>query len=593
MKNIAERVNSLRKNMLKNNFDACIIPSSDPHASEYVPSHWKAREYFSGFTGSAGTLVVTTELAGLWTDSRYLLQAEKELENTNISLFKEGEANTPKITDWLCQILRKRETVSIYKELFSINEIKNFHIAFSYNEIEINTETDLISMSWTDRPVISETPVFIHEEKFAGEDVANKLMRIRQEMDLRQADILVLNALDEIAWTFNIRGNDIKYNPVAIAYAAIEKNCAHLFINTKKVAKSISDQLNKLNIKLHEYSEIGEYLKHLSNKKIWMNPAKTNFALYEYSSDKNEILTDISPVLDFKSIKNKTEITGIKHAMIKDGVALTQFFIWFEHCRKENIELSELLIGEKLKEYRAKQELFFGESFAPIVGHKEHGAIVHYSATEESNSIISQESFLLIDSGAQFLHGTTDITRTVSLGKLTKQEQKDFTLVLKGHIALAQAEFPEGTCGYQLDSLARQYLWKEGLNYGHGTGHGVGCFLSVHEGPQGIRPDTNKTVLKEGMIISNEPGVYRTNEYGIRIENLIMVCKCKKNEKQNFYYFETLTLFPLDKNSINQALLTQEEKNWLNNYHQKVYENLSPNLNVEEQKWLAEKCQAI
>lgn len=593
MNNIQQRLNYLRQNMLEQNIQACIIPSSDPHASEYVAEHWKARTFFSGFTGSAGTLVVAKNKAGLWTDSRYFLQAEKELLNSGIELFKMGEANVPTYEDWICKNLSKGDNVLAEEFLFSINEIQSLYKKLSTHSINLETEASLIASSWENRPVQPTSPIFIHDDKFSGLSTTDKLNLVRHKLKEQHADLLVLNTLDEIAWAFNIRGNDIEYNPLAVSYAVIEQSKAILFIDLKKIDNSIQNNLSANGIELMKYSDITSYLQKIRNKQVWIDSNKMNYALYKIIAENNRLILNSSPVIFFKSIKNKIEISGIKQAMIKDGIALCQFFIWLDDSLRNGENITEMLIGEKLKSYRAKQADFFGESFAPIVGYKEHGAIVHYSANEETNVPISSEGMLLIDSGAQFLHGTTDITRTVSLGNPTEQEQTDFTLVLKGHIALAEAIFPEGTCGYQLDALARQFLWKKGLNYGHGTGHGVGCFLCVHEGPQGIRPDANKTALQEGMVISNEPGLYRTNEYGIRIENLILVEECKKIGQDKFFSFETLTLFPFDKKLIKVPLLTENEINWINSYHQKVFDNLSPLLTEVEKTWLAAKCEAI
>lgn len=590
---IRKNIENMRSVMQDKNLNACIIPSADPHASEYLAEHWKARAFFSGFTGSAGTLVVSATNAGVWTDSRYHLQAEEELADTGITLFRAGDPNTVSMEEWLSENLEKGDIVCAQEELFAVNDLIELHKKLASSGISLETEIDLIGLAWKNRHALPLTPVFIHEVEYAGLDTNKKLEQVRSAMQSKETEALILNTLDEIAWLLNIRGNDVTYNPVSIAYAVIETKSAYLFIDDKKLDKAVSTYLESYGIEIRPYKDIYNYLELKKESNIWIDPKKANFALYRIAAENNNIKLESSPISNFKSIKNETEIAGIKKAMIKDGIALTRFFIWFENCLAQDLLLTEIELGEKLKEYRAKQELFFGESFAPIVGYKEHGAIVHYSANPKTNNTITKDGLLLIDSGAQFLHGTTDITRTVSLGNTSTQEKKDFTLVLKGHIALAQAKFPEGTCGYQLDSLARQFLWQEGLNYGHGTGHGVGCFLCVHEGPQGIRPDTNATPLKAGMVISNEPGLYRANEYGIRIENLILVCESKNQSKENFFCFETLTLFPLDKNAIDNSLLTENELKWLNNYHQRVFENLSPYLTTEEITWLAEKCQAI
>ncbi|MDR3705214.1 MAG: aminopeptidase P family protein [Paludibacteraceae bacterium] len=593
MTEISNRINRLRATMLQQNIAACIIPTNDPHASEYVADHWKARTYFSGFTGSAGTLIVTTSKAGLWTDSRYFLQAADELQGSTIELFKMGEANVPTIATWLGSELEKGNLIAMNADLFSIATIQQYHEYFSALEICLDTKTDLISAAWHNRPALPRAPLFIHEERFAGKSCEEKIDWVRKLMTKVNANLLLLNALDEIAWLFNIRGTDVDFNPVTIAYAAIEANQAILFVDLQKLTAATKTYFDTHHIIVKEYQSVAEYLSSLQGKTILLDKSKMNYAIYEQLTGKNQVKFETSPVLQLKSLKNDTEIKGTRLAMLKDGVALTRFSMWLESSFAQGLCVSELSAANKLRGFRAEQDLFFGESFAPIVGYKAHGAIVHYSASESINAEIKPDGLLLIDSGAQFPHGTTDITRTFALGCPTEKEKSDFTLVLKGHIALAQAVFPAGTCGYQLDALARQFLWKNGLNYGHGTGHGVGCFLCVHEGPQAIRPDANKTPLETGMIISNEPGIYRTGEHGIRLENLVLVQSCNFSDKNDFFCFETLTLFPFDTKAISISLMTAEETVWLNTYHETVFNKLSPLLNQEEKTWLQKKCQAI
>jgi Xaa-Pro aminopeptidase len=593
MTEISNRINQLRATMLQQNIAACIVPTNDPHASEYVADHWKARTYFSGFTGSAGTLVVTASKAGLWTDSRYFLQAADELQDTPIELFKMGEANVPTIENWLKSELEKGSQIAMNADLFSISTIQQYREYFSALGIQLNTKTDLISTAWVNRPALPDATLFIHEEKFAGKSCEEKIDRVRKIMAKTPADLFLLNALDEIAWLFNIRGTDVDFNPVTIAYAAIEESKAILFIDSQKITHTAKIYFESHHITVKEYKSITQYTDSLQNKIVLLDRNKMNQAIYERITAKNKVKFQSSPVLHLKSIKNDTEIKGTRLAMLKDGVALTRFSIWLENSLEQNLPVSELSAAEKLRSFRAEQELFFGESFAPIVGYKAHGAIVHYSANPTTNAEIKPDGLLLIDSGAQFPHGTTDITRTFALGQPTGKEKSDYTLVLKGHIALAQAIFPSGTHGYQLDTLARQFLWKSGLNYGHGTGHGVGCFLCVHEGPQAIRPDANQTPLEPGMITSNEPGIYRTGEHGIRLENLVLVQSCNFSDKNDFFCFETLTLFPFDTKAIDVSLMTAEEIAWLNTYHETVFGKLSPLLNVDEKIWLQKKCQAI
>ncbi|MGC9150629.1 MAG: aminopeptidase P family protein [Microbacter sp.] len=593
MNKIVERLVALRLSMREKGIAATIILSNDPHASEYVADYWKERAWISGFTGSAGTVVVTLEEAGLWTDSRYFLQAEQQLAETGITLFKDGLPSTPSITDWLSQNLTPQSKISINPFLFSVSMVESMRHIFEDFGLSLVTQYDLIAPLWKDRPPLPTDPIMLFAVEYAGKTTREKLIMVREVMKQKKVTRYIVTALDEIAWLFNIRGNDVAYVPVALAYAAIDTDSATLFINPQKVSLQVADALNEQGVSIQPYNGIFDYIRQLHvGERILMDQNKANYALFQEIASHCQVLTASSPVLTMKSIKNETELQGIRQAMIKDGIALTRFFMWLE--KELNTDaLTEMSIAERLKEFRAQQPLFQGESFGTIAGYKEHGAIVHYSATPESNATLHAESFLLLDSGGQYLNGTTDITRTIALGPLSTQEKTDFTLVLKGHIALATAKFPTGTRGSQLDILARKALWDHGMNYGHGTGHGVGHFLSVHEGPQSIRMDENPTQLAPGMVISNEPGLYRANQYGIRIENLVAVQEAESTEFGSFLEFETLTLCPIDVHAIEFNLLTQNEKDWLNAYHQKVFVLLSPHLNQEEKVWLEHKCQSI
>lgn len=592
MTTINSRIESLRKLMKEKSIDACVIPSSDPHASESPASYWNAREYFSGFDGSAGTLVVTQSEVGLWTDARYFIQAKQQLAGTGIKLFHMGIEL--KIGYYLAQTLDPDSTVAMNAWLFSVAEIERMQGDLSMKRILIDTRVDFLVDTWDKdgRPPFPESQVFIYPEKYAGLSVQKKLQLVREKMQDRYCDALLMNVLDEIAWLFNIRASDVEYNPLTIAYALVLETKVILFINQRKLNTELLDYLKENKIELVDYFEMESFLKTLSANKIWIDSAKMNYALYQAIVDANNICRADSPVLHLKSIKNECEIHGIRQAMVKDGVAMVKFNRWMEQALDENQSLTEMLLAEKLRAFRAEQDLFFDESFAAIVGYGAHGAISHYEASERTNAKIERSGFLLIDSGAQYLDGTTDITRTFALGKLDKRQKSDFTLVLKGHIALAQAEFPQGTCGDQLDDLARQFLKKKKLDYGHATGHGIGCFLCVHEGPQFISGG-NQTVLLPGMIISNEPSVHREDEYGIRLENVILVKKSEKLNQDEVLLFETLTLFPFDKEAIKMSMLTAKEIHWLNEYHRIVFEKLSPWLSQEEEKWLEEKCKAI
>jgi Xaa-Pro aminopeptidase len=452
---------------------------------------------------------------------------------------------------------------------------------------------DFIKSLWLDRPALPDAVAFIYPLQYAGQSSRDKIASIRREMLRKGADTYIFTALDEIAWVFNIRCSDVEYNPVVIAFGVIDKDKAILFVNPQKISLNVADLLSDEGVTVAPYNAVFDYIATLRlNTTILIDKARTNYALYQDVPQHCRMVEMQSPIYYLKSIKNRTELEGTRAAMVKDGVALTRFFIWME-ANIVSGQLTEISISNRLRAFREEQALFIGESFGTIAGYKEHGAIVHYSATPESDSILMPESFLLLDSGGQYLDGTTDITRTVSFGTLTEEEKRDFTLVLKGHIALGTAKFPQGTRGSQIDILARKALWDNTLNYGHGTGHGVGHFLCVHEGPQSIRMDENSTQLVPGMVISNEPGLYRTGKHGIRSENLITVVDAGKTEFGQFYQFETLTLFPFDTRALVLELLTTDEKAWLNSYHQTVYDRISPNLNKEEQSWLRTKCAAI
>lgn len=588
MKPCQQHLQALRTLMRQHKIAAVIIPGTDPHASEYSPDHWKEREWISGFNGSAGTVVVTTTDAGLWTDSRYFLQAEAQLQGSGIRLYKDGLIETPSIETFLIESLTQGECVAVNAEMFSIAAINKLQNELQKHGIQLNTEYDLLGEVWTDnRPSLPLDPIFCLPKTYTGKSAKEKIDDIRQQLKANNCNAVLYSGLDEVAWLFNIRGNDVDFNPVAIAYAFVDEAGAYLFIDLKKLTTEVTAQLAEDGITPYDYSKITDFLNQLSEKTILaLDYNRINFALFRNAHCEKRQMP--SAVIEAKSIKNDIELQGIRSAMVRDGVALTKFLKWLE----ENIEknsLTELSISEKLKKFRSEQQLFAGESFNTIAGYAAHGAIVHYAATTESDATLKPDNFLLLDSGGQYFDGTTDITRTIALGEPTAQQKTDFTLVLKGHIALAQAKFPYGTRGVQLDILARQYLWQQGLNYGHGTGHGVGHFLCVHEGPQNIRTDLNPTILKKGMLISNEPGLYRTNQYGIRTENLVTVIECEENEFGRFLAFETLTLCPIDKRAIDADILSENEKQWLNAYHKTVFERIAPHLTDKERAWLKEK----
>ena len=587
---IQQRISALREAMKHYNMGAYIIPSSDPHLSEYPADCWKSRQWISGFTGSAGTVVITADKAGLWTDSRYFLQAAKELEGSGIELYKMGLPETPGLPAFILRNLQENETVGLDGQTYSVADAEELNLVLKKKKITLDVSRDLIHEIWIDRPAIPGGMLFELPVEYSGKSTSDKLEAINTKLHEAGADGLVLCALDEIAWTFNIRGNDVEYNPVVVSYAFISEEETVLFILPGKITHEMSKNLQAEGVTLADYSKITSYLAKLKDKtRLFIDPKKTNFALYNALPFSCEVIEGVSPVAMLKSIKNEKEIEGFSNAMVRDGVALTRFFIWMEKSLSAGKTLTEISISEKLAEFRNKQALYVSESFETIAGYKGHGAIVHYGATPESNATLAQEGLLLIDSGAQYFDGTTDITRTIALGEPTEAMMKDFTRVLKGHISLAKCKFPQGTRGSQLDILARKALWDNGINYMHGTGHGIGHFLNVHEGPQSIRMEENPVALQPGMVISNEPGVYRTDEYGIRIENLILVREDSETEFGKFYSFETLTLCPIDRKLIITSQLSARERAWLNKYHQRVYEKLSPFLFEEEKEWLKNK----
>lgn len=593
MPTIPERLAALRQKMAARGVAATILPSTDPHASEYVADYWKERQWISAFTGSAGTVVVAANAAGLWTDSRYFLQADMQLQGSGIALFKDGLPETPSITAWLGEVLPAGSKVGINPLLFSVTAVETLQNELTATGLELITDADFIKPLWKDRPALPEAPVDIYPVEYAGKSAKEKITDVRSAMAKKGADAYIFTALDEIAWVFNIRCSDVEYNPVAIAFGAISHDKAILFINPRKISHDVAGLLADEGIEVAPYNAVFDYVATLHvGSKVLIDKTKTNFALYQDIPRHCTVIASQSPVFYFKSVKNKVELEGTRSAMEKDGVALVRFVMWLE-ANVGDGSLTEVSVAERLREFRAEQPLFKGESFGTIAGYKAHGAIVHYSATEESDATLQPAGFLLLDSGGQYLDGTTDITRTLALGQLTEEEKTDFTLVLKGHISLGTAKFPQGTRGSQLDILARKALWDRGWNYGHGTGHGVGHFLCVHEGPQSIRMDENPTQLVPGMILSNEPGIYRSGKHGVRCENLVTVAEAEKTEFGQFYRFETLTLFPFDTTALNLSLLDGEEKKWLNAYHQQVYDRLSPRLNESEKAWLKKKCAAI
>ena len=589
---IKERIHALRMTFRPNNIKAFIIPSTDPHLSEYVAPYWMSREWISGFTGSAGTAVILMDKAGLWTDSRYFLQAEKELEGSGITLYKEMLPETPSITKFLCQNLKPGESVSIDGKMFSVQQVEQMKEDLAPYQLQVNLFGDPLKNIWKDRPSMPDAPAFIYDVKYAGKSCGEKVAAIRTELKEKGIFALFLSSLDEIAWTLNLRGSDVHCNPVIVSYLLVTQDEVVYFISPEKITQEVNKYLQEQQVSLRKYDEAESFLNSFAGENILIDPKKTNYAIYSAINPACKVVRGESPVTLLKAIRNEQEIAGIHHAMQRDGVALVKFIKWLEASVLSGKE-TELSVDRKLHEFRAAQPLYMGESFDTIAGYKEHGAIVHYSATKESDVTLQSKGFLLLDSGAQYLDGTTDITRTIALGELTEEEKTDYTLILKGHIALAMAKFPAGTRGAQLDVLARMPIWSHGMNFLHGTGHGVGHFLSVHEGPQSIRMNENPIVLQPGMVTSNEPGVYKAGSHGIRTENLTLVCKDKEGMFGEYFKFETITLCPICKKGIIKEMLTAEEVKWFNDYHQTVYKKLSPSLNEEEKKWLLEATKAI
>lgn len=572
--------------------DAFIIPSTDPHMSEYVAPHWQSREWISGFTGSAGTVVVTRDKAGLWTDSRYFLQAAQQLEGTGIALYKEMLPETPSISEFLCGELEAGSTVGIDGYVFSMLDARQLQKELANKQIELKSMADPMDSIWTDRPALPQAPACIYGTQYAGRTCREKLEDIRQEMKQAGAQALLLPALDEIAWTLNLRGSDVHCNPVVVSYLLIDEEEAHYFIEPQKLTPEVKAYLEDNRVTCHAYTDLLSYLRQLKASTLLLTPGKTNQAVSEAVPESCRIVEGASPVALLKAIRNEQEIAGLRKAMQRDGVALVKFLKWLEEAVPGGQE-TEISVDRKLHELRAAQPLYKGESFDTIAGYGAHAAIVHYEATPETDVPLQPRGFLLLDSGAQYLDGTTDITRTIALGPLTEEEKTDYTLILKGHIDLAMAVFPEGTRGAQLDVLARLPIWQHHMNFLHGTGHGVGHFLNVHEGPQSIRMNENPVALRAGMLTSNEPGVYKAGSHGIRTENLVLTVPAGEGMFGRYLKFETMTLCPICTKGIVRELLTQEETDWLNQYHRTVYEKLSPDLDEDERYWLKKACEKI
>lgn len=589
---IIKRLDAFRAEMRKAGIAAVVIPQTDAHLGEYIASHWQVRRWLSGFTGSAGSLVVTLSEALLWTDSRYFIQAALQLDGTGIKLMKEGIPGTPTITQWLVTNLVKGQTVGIDGFLFSATEADAMGAVLAKHDLKLDTHFAPIDKIWTDRPGLPADPMFLHDVKYAGRDAADKMKQVLTQTLEQGATSIIITDLTDVAWTLNIRSSDVSCTPVATSFLYLAETGGVLFINPAKIDDEVKAYLAANNVEVAPYESVVGYLENLpATATVLVEPSRVAARLRDALGAR--AVSGASPVALLKAVKNSVQIQGIRRAMESDGAALVGAFMEIERRNATGESLTELDVADILTEYRSKQPEYFEPSFDTIAGYGPHGAIVHYSATEESSVRIEPHGLLLIDSGAQYKYGTTDITRTICMGTPTPDERHDFTLVMKGHIALAQAIYPEGTRGGQLDALARQFLWKEGLSYLHGTGHGVGHFLSVHEGPQSIRLNDVPYALQPGMMTSNEPGLYREGVHGIRCENLVLTVPAFTTEMGNFFRFETMTLFPFDLNLFDTAIMTDAEIDWVNGYHREVRSRLTPLLTPEQAAWLEKKTQPL
>lgn len=587
-----EKINALRTLMHKNGIDAWIVPSTDPHQSEYVADCWRAREWLSGFTGSAGIVVVTQEKAGLWTDSRYHIRAAQELAGSGIELFKVGLSGVPTYIEWLTAEINSGGVVGLDGQVFSVAEVERLKKAFKDSSITIHSQHDLIGRLWDDRPAIPRNPIYILDDEFSGEARVAKITRIRDKIKEHGAGAHLLASLDDIAWTLNIRGSDVLYNPVGICFLMISLEEVRLFIHVEKVPPAVKAVLQSDGVMIAEYEELYPYLKRLPSQMIVLiDPEKTNYKIKAMIEEISQVKHTPSVPEGLKAIKNSTELAGIKNAHIRDGVAMVRWLYWLDQQSPLTAH-TEITIAEKLAELRSSGEHYQGLSFGTISGYQANGAIGHYAPQPDTTATLQPEGILVIDSGGQYLDGTTDITRTISLGSPNADEKRAFTAVLKAHIKLATTIFPQGTPGSQLDAIAKEPLWQQGFECRHGIGHGIGYFLNVHEGPQRFSKG-NKVPIDLGMVTTNEPGVYFEGKFGIRIENVIVTIPDSTTEFGDFYRFETVTYCPIDIELVEIPLLSSVEKDWLNVYHQTVYEKLAPLLATEEKEWLRYETQLI
>ncbi len=578
---------ALRRLMAEKNLAAYVIPATDPHMSEYLPEHWRTLHWASGFSGSAGTLVVTADFAGLWTDSRYFVQAEQQLAGSGIELVRLVTPHTAEFIDWLIDTLSEGDTVGLDGRLLSRAWFQLLETGVRPYGIRIDAQADLVAPLWSGRPPLPAEPVYEHEAQYAGASRREKLARVRAALAEKKAGYTLLSTLDDIAWLLNLRGRDVPYNPLFVAHAVVGPREAVLFIDPAKMPEDISRKLRRDGVQVQPYAAVSEYLSRLPARAVVLiDPKRISQNLPGALPETAKLIEGVNVTTRLKACKNAKEVAHTRAAMVRDGVALVQFFYWLSQTVGRQ-PLTELEAQAKLQALRLEQPGCIGESFGPISAYGPHAALPHYSATPESNAEIRPEGLYLLDSGGQYLGGTTDTTRVISLGKITDEERRDYTLVLRGMIALSRMRFPKGTRGYQLDAFAREAMWLRGVNYGHGTGHGVGYFLNVHEGPQSISPAAVETPLQPGMITSNEPGIYRVGKHGVRIENLILCVESEKTEFGEFLAFETLTLAPIFTNLVEKKLLSREELSWLRAYNRQVLRKIGRFLTAEEKEWVS------
>jgi Xaa-Pro aminopeptidase len=590
---VKDKLSALRQLMEKENIAAVVVPSDDPHKSEYVADHWQARKWLTGFSGSAGTAVVTKHHALLWTDFRYYIQAAEEIKETGFELFKLGAPDVPNLDEWLRDNLDAGQTIALDGKLFSMGQVKKLRSRCSAASLIIRTDLDLIDLLWTDRPPMPCSPAFLFSSTYAGETRAEKIKQICEKIKDQGADFHLMVSLDDIAWTLNLRGQDVHTNPVNISFLLIGPDSISLFIEPEKIDADVQAALTKDRVKIYRYGDIGRHLEKITRSAhVLLDPETVSVSIYQAIPGTCTIIEKPSPVVALKAIKNAIQIEHLRDTSVKDGVAMVNFLHWLAH-QPAGKQLSEMSVAGKLFEFRCQQSDFIDNSFDPIMAYGPHSAICHYHATEKTNSLIGDTGIFLTDSGGNYLTGTTDITRTICRGTPSVQQIKDYTWVLKGHMAVADICFPAGTRGVQIDTLARQHLWKQGADFGHGTGHGVGFFLCVHEGPARISTALVDETLKPGMLLTNEPGIYREGQYGMRHENMILVTEAFENEFGSFLKFEQMTFCHFERDLIDPDLLAAQEIKWLNHYHQSVREKISPHLTPSVAQWLSQKTGPI